>query len=82
LKLFKNSFEYLKYDKKEIMKLSPDFLFICFGAAVSAEGEGRWASALPQGARSRVQDGEQSSRRYRHGFNTLFLYFNLFSIYS
>merc|ERR1712127_590231 len=46
------------------MKLSPDFLFFCFGAVVSAEGEGRWASALPHGVRARVLDGEQSSRRY------------------
>jgi len=46
------------------MKLSPDFRFFCFGAVVSAEGEGRWASALPYGVRTRVSDDEQTSRRY------------------
>lgn len=55
------------------MKLSPDFLLFCFGAVVSAEGEGRWASALPHEVRTRVSDGEQSSRRYRHCFNTFSL---------
>ena len=59
------------------MKLSPDFLFISFGAAVSAEGKKRWASALPQGVRARVQDEKQSQRRYRHGFS-LFFYFSCF----
>ena len=58
------------------MKLSPDFLFFCFGAVVSAEGVGRWASALPHGVRARVLDGEQSSRRYRHCFKT-FIFFDL-----
>jgi hypothetical protein len=66
------------------MKLSPDFRFFCFGAVVSAEGEGRWASALPYGVRTRVSDGEQTSRRYRHCFNifSLFRLTNKLQVFS